>query len=95
LSLSKLESGKMQLQCEEMNLVEFVRNYIQSFESLAKHRNISLNFQAVEERIPVFIDKEKMYQVLNNLLSNAFKFTPEGGGIEVGVVSRQSSVVNQ
>ncbi len=85
LNLSKLESGKMKLQCTETNIIVFVRNYVQSFESLAKHENINLVFTTDEKEILVFIDKEKISQVLNNLLSNAFKFTNSGGRIEVAV----------
>jgi len=85
LSLSKLESGKMKLQCTQTNIIAFVRNYVQSFESLAKHERIDLIFTSREKEIPVFLDEEKLAQVLNNLLSNAFKFTEEGGRIEISV----------
>ncbi len=91
LDLSKLEAGKMQLQCGEMNLTEWVRMHIQSFESLAKQRKIDFVFNAEQEKIVCFFDPEKMARVLNNLLSNAFKFTGEGGRISVTVGSSQST----
>ena len=85
LDLSKLEAGKMQLHCSEMNIVEWVRMYSQSFESLARQRNIDFVFKTDQAEINCFFDIEKMAQVLNNLLSNAFKFTESGGRIEVSL----------
>nr|NQU91996.1 tetratricopeptide repeat protein [Bacteroidota bacterium] len=92
LTLSRLESGKMHLRATEINLVKLVKGYFQAFESLAIQKHITLTFRSENEEIPAFIDQEKFEQILNNLLSNAFKFTGEGGRIEVVVSSPQSSV---
>jgi len=83
LSLSKLESGQMRLQAGEVNIVSLINGYVQSFESLAKLKKIEFKFNSAEEFIPLFVDKEKIEKILYNLLSNAFKFTGEGGRIEV------------
>ena len=85
LSISKLESGKMQLHAAEINIVKLISNYLQSFESLAKQKGIAIYFTCENSEILAFVDKEKFEQILNNLLSNAFKFTAEGGEIKVGV----------
>jgi DNA-binding response OmpR family regulator/two-component sensor histidine kinase len=85
LDLSKLESGGMTIQVSEVNIVELVYSYVQSFESLAKRKRINLKFNAKEDSIIAFVDKDKIEKILNNLLSNAFKFTNEGGKISVGV----------
>jgi len=85
LSLSKLESGKMKLHTRQTNIVTLVKGYFQSFESLAKQKKIDFNFNSTEENIQLFIDKEKFEKILYNLLSNAFKFTGEGGKIAVDV----------
>jgi len=78
LTISKLESGKMQLHTSETDIVKLVRGYLQAYESLATQKNITLKFAADVEEISVYLDKEKFEQVMNNLLSNAFKFTDEG-----------------
>ena len=90
LNLSKLESGKMKLQLREENIVALVNGYVQSFESLAKQKNVDLIFNSDEKDIKLFVDQDKIEKILYNLLSNAFKFTGEGGRIEVAVRSRKS-----
>ena len=92
LSLSKLESGKLKLQAREDNIVSLVKSYVQSFESLAKQKNIELDFKSDKEIIHIYVDQDKIENILNNLLSNAFKFTPENGRIEIRVTHQISNV---
>jgi len=92
LNLSRIEAGKMKLQAREENIISLARLFVQSFESYAAQRKISLVFTAKEEQIPVYVDRDKIEKILSNLLSNAFKFTGEGGRIEVAVGSPQSAV---
>jgi len=85
LDLSKLEAGGMTIQVSERNIVELVLGYVQSFESLAERKGINLKFNTEKDYISAFIDSEKIEKILNNLLSNAFKFTESGGLITVGI----------
>ena len=86
LDLSRLESGSMKLQAAPRNIVPLVRGLAQSFCSYAERKRITLNVTSTNEEIIAYIDRDKIEKILTNLLSNAFKFTPEGGWIEVSVL---------
>jgi DNA-binding response OmpR family regulator/nitrogen-specific signal transduction histidine kinase len=83
LDLSKLESGKLELQASKGNIVMFVKGILMSFESLSEQRHIQLKFTASRNNIELFFDRDKMATILINLFNNAFKFTPKDGEIIV------------
>jgi signal transduction histidine kinase/ligand-binding sensor domain-containing protein/DNA-binding response OmpR family regulator len=85
LDLSKLEAGKLQLQASKGNIVTFVKGLTMSFESLAERKDVKLKVIAEMNDIELYFDRDKMAKILVNLLSNAFKFTGEGGEILVSV----------
>jgi DNA-binding response OmpR family regulator/two-component sensor histidine kinase len=81
LDLSKLEAGKMTLHASRVDLVQLLREIASSYESLAANKNIKYFFYPEVTELVVYIDQEKMEKVVHNLLSNAFKFTKEGGEV--------------
>lgn len=83
LDLSKLEGGRMQLQTTERDLGAFVRAIAYSFESLAERRQVALQVKTPENPMSAWFDPDKLEKILSNLLSNAFKFTSEGGQVSV------------
>ncbi|GAB5521785.1 MAG: hypothetical protein RhofKO_40360 [Rhodothermales bacterium] len=83
LDLSKLEAGSLALQIERRDLVRFVRQMTALFESLADSHSITYRFESALETLPFGFDADKLEKVIVNLLSNSFKFTPEGGHITV------------
>ncbi len=85
LDLSKVEAGNIRLEASEQNIIPLLKGLVLSFSSLAERKKITLRFNAIEEKISVFLDKDKIEKIINNLLSNAFKFTPEEGKIDVTV----------
>ncbi|MEJ2596433.1 MAG: hybrid sensor histidine kinase/response regulator transcription factor, partial [bacterium] len=85
LSLSKLESGKMKLRARQENIVRLTHLYLQSFHSMAEDREIKLAFESDAEEYMVYVDTIKFEKVVNNLLSNALKYTDKGGEINVSV----------
>jgi signal transduction histidine kinase/DNA-binding response OmpR family regulator len=85
LDLSKLDAGKLTLQASEVDIVSFIRGITSSFESIAEKKNIKLNFRSTRDRILIAFDQDQILKVMINLLSNAFKFTREGGEISVSV----------
>lgn len=91
LDISKLESGNMKLQVTPQNIIPLLKAFVMSFTSYAERKRINLKFNSVEEELIVYIDKDKFEKIITNILSNAFKFTPEGGKIEVTIKSIFSS----
>lgn len=85
LDLSRLEAGKLQLKASPGNIVSFVKGITMSFESLAERKDISLKVKSEKGQIEVYFDRDMLAKILSNLLSNAFKFTPEGGEIIVSL----------
>jgi signal transduction histidine kinase len=83
LDLSKIEAGRMELELTDFDLPEAIDNALTLVRERAGRRGIALH-QAVDERLgEIRGDERKVKQVLLNLLSNALKFTPEGGRIDV------------
>ncbi|QHT71654.1 response regulator [Rhodocytophaga rosea] len=85
LDISKLEAGGMRLENEVGELMAFVKAHFFSFDSLAAHRQIKLNFHHNPGSLWVKFDKDKIEKVVTNLFSNAMKFTPRGGEISVNI----------
>lgn len=84
LDLRKLESGKMEVQAESVELVPFVEGCLASFDSYASSHGIKLEFSSGLSRdFKVQADTLKVGRILYNLLSNALKYTPEGGVVAV------------
>ena len=81
LDLAKIESGKTELQLVEFDLEDFIERMVGTMQPLADKKNIELTWQVSEVLGFVFQDRGKLQQILNNLLSNALKFTPEGGRV--------------
>jgi CheY-like chemotaxis protein len=86
LDLSKIESGKLDMQNENVKVADILRDIEQLFAEVA--RNKKINFTNTLSNLPDFIytDKVRVEQVIKNLLSNAFKFTAEGGQISIQAV---------
>ncbi len=85
LDFRKFESGKLTLHLSEFNIAEKVKNWSEAFDTLAERRHINFTVEVKESENPYLMvaDSEKMERSLYNLLSNAFKFTPENGKIKV------------
>ncbi|GAA4409262.1 hybrid sensor histidine kinase/response regulator transcription factor [Nibrella viscosa] len=81
LDLSKLEAGEMGLKLERTDLVPFTAYVVESFHSLARQKGISLQTVLEPVTYEADIDKDKLQDVLANLLTNAVKFTPKGGQV--------------
>jgi signal transduction histidine kinase len=84
LDLSKIEAGRMELELSDFDLPNALENALILVRERASRRGIRLG-STIDERLGMLGgDERKVKQVLLNLLSNALKFTPEGGRIDVG-----------
>ena len=87
LDLARLEAGSMSLKARPENIVQLLKGIVLSFSSLAERKQITLKFEAPEESLITYVDRDKLEKIVSNLLSNAFKFTPEGGAVAVEAIS--------
>ncbi|MEZ5070119.1 MAG: two-component regulator propeller domain-containing protein [Bacteroidales bacterium] len=86
MDIQKIDKNQMRLDFREIDLVEYLRNQCSAFEEQARSKQIELTFLPRVERLNVWIDPENFDKVLANLLSNALKFTPENGRIQIEVL---------
>ena len=85
LDLAKLESGRMTLRREDVDLCELVRLMTQAEEGRMAEAGIELRLDLPPAPLVAWVDRKSMQQILANLLSNAIKFAPRGSRIGVGL----------
>ncbi len=83
LAIAKIEAGQLRVTVAEIDLKELVDDAVEAIRPLAEHRSIELSVCAPEGVALVGCDRERILQVLENLLGNAVKYTPERGTIRV------------
>ena len=91
LDISKIESGKVELKKEVIDIVPLVKEVISSSVSEAKNKGLEIRENFPKEPIVVYADKDRIIQVFTNLVGNSIKFT-EKGYIEISVVDKQTHV---
>lgn len=84
LELSRLEAGRVRLAAEPFSLLELTKAIAGKLEPLMKERNLELSYGLAQE-FTITADEGRMAQVITNLLSNAQKYTTEGGSIRIQV----------
>jgi ligand-binding sensor domain-containing protein len=92
LDLSKLEDKSFRLNLQQSDIVPYLRYVTESFQTFANSHNIALRFFTTLKDLEMDFDPEQLKQVMTNLISNAIKFTPSGGEVEVSVGRGQFSV---
>ncbi|MCG2726551.1 MAG: cell wall metabolism sensor histidine kinase WalK [Elusimicrobia bacterium] len=94
LDFSKLESGKMIFHLAPVSPVEIAHEAIDSMKAWAKSKEVNIS-QVNEEDLPeIYIDERKIIQILINIISNAIKFTPANGKIEISVDRGKENLAN-
>ena len=93
LDIRKIDKQQMQLKCKDTQMVPFLNNIYKVFESHARERGITFRFEHPDE-LTACIDPVQFDKVIQNLLSNAFKFTPDGGEITIDLRFTDSQFAN-
>lgn len=92
LDFRKVESNKMNMRVTEIDLVVFIEDVKSYFETMAQSKQIQYTFQHDVSSVRLWVDTDKMEKILANLLSNAFKFTPDGGTITIRLLDHAGYV---
>ncbi len=104
LDISKIENGMMETYVEKINIEEFVNRIASKYEILSKEKNIAFEtIIQIDKELEVSTDLQKLTQIINNLLSNAFKFTDKGSvslivqnskyvGMELDIIVRDTGI---
>lgn len=93
LDFRKAESGNLKLEVSEGNIIKFVKEVKLSFDALAEQMKIDFSFYASSNIVKVWFDRDQFEKIMFNLLSNAFKHTPEGGKIVIQVIDSNDDVM--
>ena len=93
LDLSKIESGRLEIEVSRGDLVAYTRELTNRFQPLARKKELSLAFTTHQDKWETQFDKDKWDKIVYNLLFNAIKFTPPGNAVQVSLASaRQNGV---
>jgi signal transduction histidine kinase/ligand-binding sensor domain-containing protein/DNA-binding NarL/FixJ family response regulator len=93
IDFRKLDSDKLKLALQRMNVVAFCENLIEDFTNLCEQKNISFNFVCDKSDIQLEFDIEKLEMIISNLVSNAFKYTKEGGSVTLAIEEQDDKVL--
>ncbi|WP_373471410.1 cell wall metabolism sensor histidine kinase WalK [Carnobacterium alterfunditum] len=98
LDLSRMDSNKETLDLEYLNVNELFDHVIRRFEMMIKSsdkskKNFSIKREFTKSKLWVEVDADKMIQVLDNIMNNAIKYSPDGGTITCGLIETNDSVI--
>lgn len=95
MDFRKMESNHDKLQTAEGNIVKFLKEIYFSFTEHAKNKGYTYELNTTDDLILVYYDRNKLEKVFYNLLSNAFKYTPENGTVRINIFKEENNIVIQ
>jgi signal transduction histidine kinase/AraC-like DNA-binding protein len=93
IDFRKLEFNKMQVKASELDLVQFLHDIVSTFQQIARKRNIDCRLITNDTSLRIWADPGMLDKVFYNLLSNAFKFTPDHGSIIIRIHKTESDAI--
>ena len=85
LDIRKIDNGQMKLHFVETDVIYFIKDIMQSFNNLATSRNIDFQISSRNDVMNLWIDQGNFDKVIFNILSNAFKYTPDNGKVSISI----------
>lgn len=92
LDFRKIQNKKMKMQVQRTNVVAFTHKIMESFDSIAEEHHIDFLFETEKEELYLWVDADKFEKIVFNLLSNAFKYTPNGKMIKIFIHEDENTV---
>ena len=92
LDMEKMVTDKMEFDIEPQDIQPIVEETVATIGPFAEQHSVNINIQILTEATQAEVDSDRLTQVLNNLISNAIKYSPEGETIEVSVVKNDKFV---
>ena len=92
IEISRIESGEMRMSFRYFNISEFLTNVVDEMRPKAEKKSIKLSTTVGSNELLVLGDKDRLRQVMSNLIDNSIKYTDEGGAVEVGAIELRNSV---
>ena len=91
MDFRKIEEAKLEMNFERSDLVQFIKNIVDSFNHEANERKINYSFIQTCSSLEAWFDHDKFDKIIYNLLSNAFKFTQDGGSVSLSIIVDEAS----
>ncbi len=91
LDMRKIEAGHLKIEWSQGDVIDFIKRVYANFEILAEKRNINFTYQSSVESLNTFFDADKMEKIIFNLLSNAFKYTPDKGNVTISILKQDEA----
>ena len=94
LDFRKSEENSLKLNLSDGDVIAFIKDSCTAFMGITEKRNVNLTFYSPEAGLLMAFDKEKLGRIVTNLLSNAFKYTPDGGRVDVAVEKSEGGMLS-
>jgi len=92
LDMEKIESGKLSFDYKPVEVMSLLEQALEANAGYAEQHGVSIRISAMEKDAKIYADSDRLMQVMNNLLSNAAKFSPEGSEIDVATIRHDGEI---